>query len=176
MTCRGLRTVKKRSQASASLTKAEILDNLEDIEEENENSRRIIDHVNQEINTSADKERLFAICHLYGKQYLFSEGDSILVKKYFPAEMGTRVKLEKVMLIGSANFTLLGRPVLDRDLVHVEATLVERTMSHTESRVFHVKRYGGYKRWHFMRYPLSVLRINRIKICHPLNESQSVVH
>ena len=176
MICRGLRTVKKRSQASASLTKTEILDNLEDIEMENENSRGIIDHVNQEINTTADKERLFAICHLYGKQYLFSEGDSILLRKYFPAEMGTRVKIEKVMLVGGSSFTLLGRPVLDRDLVHVEASLVERTMSHTETSCYHVKRHGNYRRWHMMRYPLSVLRINRIKICHPLNETQSVVH
>lgn len=171
--CRGLRTIKKRAQASASLTKTEILDDFEDAESERVN-REFFKKINEEIKAS-EKQRLFAICHLYGKQYLFSEGDQIVLQKYFPIPMGTRIKLEKVMCVGSSEFTLLGRPILDRDLVQVECSLVERTLTHTHSAVHMVPRRGTYRRWHFQRYPLSVLRINRIKICHPLNESQSEI-
>lgn len=173
---RGLRTIKKRSNASASLTKTEILDDLEKDQIEYEKNKKFFDKVNQEIKKASDKERLFAICHLYGKQYLFSEGDMIILQKYFPAEMGARVKLEKVMMVGSSEFSLFGRPILNRDLVNVEATLMERTMSQTNTYVHHVSNHGKYRRWHFQRFPLSILRINRIKICHPLNESQSEVH
>ena len=47
-------------------------------------------------------------------------------------DIGTRITLDKVTLVGSRDFTLLGRPVLPRDLVRVEATVVEKNLSKTE--------------------------------------------
>ena len=46
------------------------------------------------------------------------------------AKIGQRIKIEKVLLIGSKDFTLIGRPLLPRDLINVEATVVEKTLSH----------------------------------------------
>ena len=47
-------------------------------------------------------------------------------------DIGTRITLDKVTLVGSTDFTLMGRPVLPRDLVRVEATVVEKNLSKTE--------------------------------------------
>ena len=49
-------------------------------------------------------------------------------------DIGTRITLDKVTLVGSTDFTLMGRPVLPRDLVRVEATVVEKNLSKTEVR------------------------------------------
>ena len=35
------------------------------------------------------------------------------------------------MCVGGKDFTLYGRPLLHRDLVNVEATVIEKTLSHT---------------------------------------------
>jgi hypothetical protein len=51
----------------------------------------------------------------------------------------------QVLLIGGTDFTLLGRPILPNDLVHVEATVVEKTLSHTKT-VFRKKRRKQYMR------------------------------
>jgi hypothetical protein len=69
----------------------------------------------------------------------------------------------------------VGRPVLNRDLVHVEATLIERTLTHTENNHLHVPRRSCHWRYRFDRYPLSFVRINKIRVCHEINESPSQV-
>ena len=46
------------------------------------------------------------------------------------AKNGQKIRLDKICLIGSKDFTLLGRPLLPRDLVNVEATVVEKSLSH----------------------------------------------
>ena len=172
--CRMLRTVKHHGDSqAASLVKTQI---LEDEPHDPVVLDKFWQKVNQEIEEDLPRRRLFAICHLYGKQHLFTVGDYIMVQKHIPAPNGSKIKLEKCMLVGSNNLTLIGRPVLDRDLVHIEATLVEKTMTHTVSNFQHVPRKSGYKRWKFYRFALSVLKINQIKICHKINESQDEVH
>ena len=47
------------------------------------------------------------------------------------APIGQRIVFDKVVLVGGADFSLLGRPVLPRDLVRVEATVVEKNISKT---------------------------------------------
>ena len=42
-----------------------------------------------------------------------------------------------MLLVGSKDFTLIGRPMLPRDLINVEATVVEKTLTH--KKVNHVK-------------------------------------
>lgn len=167
--------MKSDDQASSvSHTRTEMLE--EDSQIDPPEVSEFFSKINQEIKTKVNKKRLFAICHLYAHQYLFTEGDYIMIMKYFNIDIGTRIKLEKVMLVGGDNFTLLGRPVLDRDLVNVEATVVEKTMSNTINQVHMVPRRANYRRWRFDRLPLTILRINSIRICHPINESPEHIH
>lgn len=134
--------------------------------------QEFFDKVNEEIATQLPRKRLFAIVYLYAMQHLFTEGDYVMIRnKWVPAAIGDRIKLERVLLVGSDNLTLLGRPVLDRDLVHVEATVVEKTLSQTYTTLIHTANRAGYRRWRFNRYPLSILRINEIRVCHKINES-----
>jgi large subunit ribosomal protein L21 len=171
---REIRTKRSEQSASASHTRTEILE--EESPFDPPEVEEFFSKINHEIATKANRKRLFAICHMYGTQYLFSEGDYIMLNKYFNIDIGTRIKVEKVMLVGGDNITLLGRPVLDRDLVNVEATVVEKTMSHTINRVHMVPRRANYRRWRFDRLPLTIIRINKIRICHPINEAPQDVH
>lgn len=50
-----------------------------------------------------------------------------------------------MLLVGAADFTLLGRPLVRSDLVDVEATVVEKTLSHTKTH-FRKKRRKQYMR------------------------------
>jgi large subunit ribosomal protein L21 len=85
--------------------------------------------INQQI---ANKSfgRLFAIVDIGGHQHKLTEGDLVMVLEDIGAPNGKRIRLEKIPLVGSKDFTLIGRPYLPRDLVTVDATVVEKAMGH----------------------------------------------
>jgi len=110
-------------------------------------------------------ERLFAVIQIDGKQYRVSQDDVVTVEDWLPAEMGERLRLEKVLLVGGREFSLIGRPLLRRSQVCVEATLIEKTLTATD--VLRKARERVYKKTWLKRKPLSYLRINSIKLLSP---------
>ncbi|XP_060555569.1 large ribosomal subunit protein bL21m-like [Ruditapes philippinarum] len=105
--------------------------------------------------------RLFAVIHVGGKQRKITTEDMVIVNGFFPPQIGDKIRLEKVMLVGSKDFTLFGRPLLDRDIVRVEATVIEKTLSHVRLHWTQMKRARRLK---LQQTPQSVLVINRIEV------------
>lgn len=70
-------------------------------------------------------------------------------------------KFPKVLLAGSDNFTLTGRPLIQPNLVDVQATVIEKTIAHTRT-TFKKKRRKQYMRIKFHRSAQSMIRINSI--------------
>lgn len=70
-------------------------------------------------------------------------------------------KFRKVLLAGSDNFTLTGRPLIQPNLVDVQATVIEKTIAHTRT-TFKKKRRKQYMRIKFHRSAQSMIRINSI--------------
>lgn len=137
-----------------------------------------VKHIFKDINDSIERNDYgsnFAIVHLYGKQHLIHKNDIILVKHSISADVGDKIKLEKCLLAGNQKFTVIGRPLLNRDFVHIEATVLEKTMSHTLYNLIMVPRKHRFRRYQFKRYPLATLRINHITFCHKLNETQTEI-
>ncbi|KER20526.1 hypothetical protein T265_10953 [Opisthorchis viverrini] len=89
----------------------------------------VINSVNSSI--TENRSRYFAVVHLAGKQFKVTTDDLIMVKTpLFGTEVGDRIRLEKVLLLGSNEFTLIGRPLLSNQQVYVEAQVVEKTLEH----------------------------------------------
>lgn len=126
--------------------------------------------------SSGNVGQTFAVIHLHDEQYLIHVGDMISSRVAISADIGDKIKLEKCLLFGNENFTLVGRPLLNRDLVHVEATVIEKSMTQTYFNMFAIQRNHGFRRYQFKRVPLSVLRINEISVCHPLNTTQDRIN
>ena len=47
-------------------------------------------------------------------QHKLTDGDLLMVLRDLGASLGQRIRLEKVLLVGSKDFTLIGRPFLPR--------------------------------------------------------------
>ncbi|KQK74167.1 ras-related and estrogen-regulated growth inhibitor-like protein [Amazona aestiva] len=73
--------------------------------------------------------RLFAVVHFASKQWKVTSEDLIMMDNVLEAECGDRIRMEKVLLVGADDFTLIGRPLLGKELVRVEATVIEKTES-----------------------------------------------
>ncbi|XP_046995358.1 39S ribosomal protein L21, mitochondrial [Schistocerca americana] len=149
-----------RALTQPSEIKQEVV--VDSTEAENKLTRDVISRVNEQIETSKHG-RLFAVVHLCGKQFKVTDEDIILVEGYWPPAVGDRIRLEKVMLVGGADFTLIGRPLLSPNLVNVEATVIEKTLSHTKTHFRKIRR-KQYMRINFYRSPFTMLRINCITL------------
>ncbi|XP_061589137.1 39S ribosomal protein L21, mitochondrial [Cololabis saira] len=110
-----------------------------------------------------DLGRLFAVVHLASRQWKVTAEDLVLLENHLQADCGERILLEKVLLLGARDFTLLGRPLLARELVRVEATVLEKTESWPKVHMRFWKRHR-YQRQRTVVQPQTVLRINSIEV------------
>ena len=106
-------------------------------------------------------KKVFAIVHIGGKQFKIANNDVIMIHKKIEAECGDIIRLEKVLAIGGRNFTLIGQPLLKREIANIQGIVVEKTKG--EKKIaFKKKRRKNYKRWKGHRQDLSVIKINSI--------------
>nr|XP_057923337.1 39S ribosomal protein L21, mitochondrial [Doryrhamphus excisus] len=122
----------------------------------------LVSTVNQRIE-NRDFGRLFAVVHFAGHQWKVTDEDLILIENHIDADCGERIRMEKVLLVGAEDFTLIGRPLLGKELVRVEATVVEKTESWPKVHMVFWKRHR-FQRKRFIVQPQTVLRINRIEL------------
>uniref|UniRef100_A0A8I3MV07 Large ribosomal subunit protein bL21m n=1 Tax=Canis lupus familiaris TaxID=9615 RepID=A0A8I3MV07_CANLF len=101
---------------------------LPDPAEETRHHAEVVGKVNELIATG-QYGRLFAVVHFASHQWKVTSEDLILINNELDIACGERIRLEKVLLVGADNFTLLGKPLLGKDLVRVEATVIEKTES-----------------------------------------------
>ncbi|XP_063974133.1 large ribosomal subunit protein bL21m [Diachasmimorpha longicaudata] len=137
---------------------------------------KLIDAITQKINNqleTGNTSRLFAIVQIAGKQFKVTESDLIIIQGYWPPSPGDQLKLEKVLLVGGTDFTLVGRPLVNRELASVDATVIEKTMSHTKTE-FRMRKRKQYRRIHFRRVQHTILRINSININRAIDKKPEV--
>jgi len=120
----------------------------------------VVSKVNEAI-ASPDVGRLFAIVQIGGKQFKITNDDLIRVDSYLPADIGERIRLEKVLLCGGKDFTLVGRPLLRRSLVKVEATIIEKTPGF--EKIMQYFRKLRFKKKKIYTPKHTVIRINSIE-------------
>ncbi|XP_035251885.1 39S ribosomal protein L21, mitochondrial [Anguilla anguilla] len=117
---------------------------------------------------SRDYGRLFAVVHFASRQWKVTNEDLIIIENHIDVECGERIRLEKVLLVGGEEFTLIGRPLLSRDLVRVEATVIEKTDSWPRVHLRFLRRHR-YQRKRIIIQPQTVLRINTVEIAPNLS-------
>uniref|UniRef100_A0A6G1SHC3 Large ribosomal subunit protein bL21m n=1 Tax=Aceria tosichella TaxID=561515 RepID=A0A6G1SHC3_9ACAR len=110
------------------------------------------------------KRRLFAVIHMFGKQRLVTNGDLFMVDHHLPLECGEKLLINKCLVLGGKDFSIIGRPLIDKDLFRINATVVEKTMTDHKCSYRHVPRDGGNQKFLFQARPRTVLRINEIEL------------
>ncbi|KAJ8248899.1 hypothetical protein GJAV_G00228970 [Gymnothorax javanicus] len=135
--------------------------------EEAKQHQAVVQKVNHLL-ASQEYGRLFAVVHFASRQWKVTNEDLIIIENHLDAECGERLRLEKVLLVGGAEFTLIGRPLLSRDLVRVEATIIEKTESWPRVQM-RFKRRRRYQRKKIIIQPQTVLRINTVEIAPNLS-------
>jgi len=132
----------------------------------------VIKRVHQQVSDSK-QGRLFAVVHIAGKQFKVTDGDVIIIEGYWPPTVGDKISLDKVLMLGASDFTLIGRPLIQSGIASVQATVIEKMLSHTKTN-FKKKRRKQYMRINFYRIQQTMLRINHVKLVGELNNPPDV--
>lgn len=101
-------------------------------------------------------ENAFAVVYVGGKQWKVIPGDVIYADPMEGAPLGARIVLEKVLLLGGADFTAIGRPMVPDAKVHA---IVEEHSRAAKLPVFKKKRRKRYRRLNGARPAYTALRI-----------------
>ncbi len=103
---------------------------------------------------------MYAIIDYAGKQFKVEQGQELKVP-LTEGESGGNLQLDRVLLLGNGDTTLIGQPTVAG--ASVDATI----LSHGRDRkitVFHFRRRKGYQKTAGHRQDYTVLRINSINV------------
>jgi ribosomal protein L21 len=126
----------------------------------------ILDRINEQVKEKSEG-RLFAVIFVNGKQFKVTPGDIIVAQGIFAPTAMDQIRFQKILLVGGKDFTLVGSPLLDHDLVRVEGTVIEKTLSYTKI-IFKMIKGKNFKRFRFTKTEYTMLRINLIELRQPL--------
>lgn len=101
---------------------------------------------------------MFAVVKTGGKQYRVAEGDVLKVEK-LDAEVGKKIMLDEVLMIGDEKGVKVGEPLVKG--ANVTAEVLEQKKD-KKITVFKKKRRHNYRRKKGHRQQITVLRVTKI--------------
>ncbi len=102
---------------------------------------------------------LYAVIECAGSQHKVSIGDKVMVHKLKEYQVGQEASFDKVLLVGSRDFSIFGRPYVRNCVVRGEVQ--EHTLL-GKIDVFKKRRRKGYKRHKGFRASVSVFQVTGI--------------
>jgi large subunit ribosomal protein L21 len=104
----------------------------------------------------------YVIASVVGRKYILTPRDVLTVPHLKDVRVGDILHLRDIHEIGSREYTLRGDPLLPRNHLKVEATVIEHTKGKMEV-VFKKKRRKGYQKTIKNKHPYTRLRIGPIQ-------------
>lgn len=102
---------------------------------------------------------MYAIVEVLGQQFKVEEGKKLFVHRMQNAEIGSKIELEKVLLVDNDGNVTVGVPTVEGAKVEAEV------LAHVRGEkvlVFHKKRRKGYRKLNGHRQNFTQLKINKI--------------
>lgn len=104
-------------------------------------------------------EKVFAVVRINGTQTKVLLNDVIRVEK-LPFEVGQQICIEDVLMVGSPDFTAIGRPQVENARVYAT---IEQEAQCDKTIVFKKRRRKGYQKTQGHRQTVMLLRVDRIE-------------
>jgi large subunit ribosomal protein L21 len=102
---------------------------------------------------------MYAVVSTGGKQYRVQKGETLRIEK-IPGEVGSKVTLDKVLMVADGENIRVGQPLLEK--AAVQASIVEQDKA-KKILVFKYKRRKRYRRKQGHRQPFTAIRIDGIE-------------
>lgn len=110
---------------------------------------------------------IYATIHIHNRKFLVTEGDQITIPVRFKdAEVGDTLDFNEVSNLGSRDYTLTGKSRIDPRLFSIKGVVIEK--SRVKRKILEkTKRRRRHTRHFVIKNPLTVIRINELKVKQP---------
>jgi large subunit ribosomal protein L21 len=105
---------------------------------------------------TVERKPVFAVVEIAGTQYKVTPDDLIITEKIRGVDVNDKIRLNKVLLLGSKTETIIGRPYVEEASV---TAAVEEQFLDGKVIVFKKRRRKNSRRTNGHRQPLTSLRI-----------------
>ena len=109
-------------------------------------------------------EQMFAVVRVKGIQYKVVKDDRVMMEK-LPFDVGQQVELEDVLMVGTKDYTCIGRPTVTQ--AKILATVEEQSQTE-KTLIFKKRRRKDSQRHRGYRHEVTVLKID--SILHSVDE------
>lgn len=128
---------------------------------ENQLEKFVVHNPDKSISIPAPDDKIFAVILFNGSQHKITKDDTITLEKVEDLNIGDTFTFDKVLLVGTDEYTSIGRPFVDS--AKVLATVEEKSLT-SKVIVFKKKRRKGYQRNQGHRQAVMYVRV--LKIIH----------
>ena len=123
----------------------------------------------QGIELPVHPDQIFAVMMVKGTQYKVARDDRVVLESLGEEfQVGDQLVFDQILLVGSADYTQIGKPLVSNARVH--ATLEEVSRSE-KVIIFKKRRRKGYQKSAGHKQTLNVIKINKIE--HIIDENSA---
>lgn len=125
-----------------------------------------VHNVEEGITLPAKPDQIFAVMRVKGLQYKVTKDDRVMVELLEDFEVGTQLEMEDILMIGTKDYTCVGRPTVSKAKIFAtveETSQTEKVLIFKKRRRKDSQRNMGHRHW------VTVLKID--KIVHDVDES-----
>ncbi|RKP23156.1 ribosomal protein L21-like protein [Syncephalis pseudoplumigaleata] len=110
-----------------------------------------------------EQKNHYAVIEIMGRSFLVTKNDIVVVDHLRHAQVGDILEFDRIREIGSMDYTLYGKPVVDPRMVRVRATVIEEPKSSEIIKIKFKKRKNYHRRLRY-RHHYTLLRISEVEM------------
>ncbi|CAG8573730.1 4200_t:CDS:2 [Gigaspora rosea] len=121
------------------------------------------DSTKEAINKLRDQLRYYAIVDIRSQKFLITKNDIVIAHRLRDVNVGDELRLNRVLELGSKDYTIKGQPLVSEAFYNIKATVLEQPKG-PFIQIFKKKPRNRHRRRITHKQTYTVLRISEIDI------------
>ncbi|KAI9591742.1 ribosomal protein L21-like protein [Syncephalis fuscata] len=110
-----------------------------------------------------EQKEHYAVAEIMGRSFLVTKNDIVVVDRLRNAKVGDILELDRIREIGTMDYTLFGKPLVDSRIIRVRATVIEEPKGSQVIKIKFKKRKNYHRRLRY-RHHYTLLRISEVQV------------
>jgi len=110
-----------------------------------------------------DQLRYYAVVEIKSQKFLITKNDLVICHRIRDLNVGDEIRLNRVMELGSKDFTIYGKPLISDTFYNIKAVVVEKPLG-PFLEIFKKKRRNRHRKRITHKQTYTVLRISELDV------------
>ncbi|KAI8055158.1 ribosomal protein L21-like protein, partial [Syncephalis plumigaleata] len=130
---------------------------------ENQKVSTLPSDIQQAAQLLRDQKKHYAVIEIMGRSFLVTKNDIVVIDRLRHAKVGDILEFDRIREIGTMDYTLYGKPIINSEVARVRATVIEEPKSSEIIKIKFKKRKNYHRRLRH-RHHYTLLRISDVEV------------